>query len=186
MKKMMRFFSLLMAIALIITSLPDAMASDAVVTEIISEPIYQIDVAGDENIKAYMDAGIIPSSIPLSSCNEADLERAARAPTRVWNLANNGDRTSTYSMSSGVYSAYLYNSGPYDDIWHFVYPDQIQSFGIQCYQSDGTAWGREQSFTSDGQTHAFGIRVSNLNNYYFYYRSLRGLPISGSMRIVGQ
>ena len=153
-------------------------------TEIASKdseiPQYEITVSGQENINAYVKAGILNTSEGSAT---REMERGTAKPTSVWNLDNQGCRTTTYSMSTWIYSGYQYDSGSYKDIWHTIYPNQVQKMTIQCYKANGTAWGNGHVSDYSDEEYAYGIATGNGVKVYFTYTSTNGKLISGNMDI---
>lgn len=180
-KRSSRIFSLLLAMATILSSVSFASAAE-VPSANADKPKYEISVSGAENIAAYKEAGIIRSCDASPSALRTVEARAAK-PTSVWNLDTQGCRSTTYSMSTYIYSGYLYNSGSYSDIWHTFYPNQVQKMTVHCYKANGVEWGSGYTSDNTDEEFAYAIATSSSTNYYFTYGSTNGNYISGSMDI---
>ena len=149
------------------------------VAEETEDPLYEIAVSGEKNIDAYIKAGVIHTSAASQANGALVEERGVVKPTSVWNLYQQGCRSTTYSMSTWIYSNYQYDSGDYRDIWHTVYPNQVQKMTIQCYKANGTAWGDGHVSDYSDEEYAYGIATGNGVKVYFKYTSTNGKLISG-------
>ena len=182
MKNKLRLLALAMAVLSAIFVFPTAYASDKMEATS-DEPQYEIIISGEKNIAAYKAAGIIHTNTVSPQNSEIVAEMATGAPTKVWNLYTQGGRITTYSMSTWIYSAYLYDPADYGDIWQTVTPNQVQSMTIQCYKEDGTKWGNGNTRLNSDETYVYGIKGVRGERYYFTYTSVDKKQISGTLDI---
>lgn len=157
--------------------------SEEAMNENAEEPLYEIAVSGEKNIDAYIKAGVIHTNAASRANDPFVEERGVSKPTTVWNLYDQGCRSTTYSMSTSIYSSYQYDSGNYKDIWHTIYPNQVQKMTIECYKANGTAWGSGHVSDYSDEEYAYGIATGNGVKVYFKYISTNGKLISGNMDI---
>ncbi|EOD00491.1 hypothetical protein [Caldisalinibacter kiritimatiensis] len=151
-----------------------------------------IIIKGEENIKAYEEAGIIRTR-PHLRCISPELEgnqlsnndfsiQGTSIPTDIWDL-NQKSRDFTYSFRSYIYSNYKYKPCPDSisstgyAIYHMFEPDADQEMKVTTYDSDGS-YVTSTNLILDDKT-AYGLAVKN-EPHYFKYTSIKGTTISGT------
>lgn len=151
-----------------------------------------IIIKGEENIKAYEEAGII-RSVPRVRSKSFEIEGnqtsnsdfsivSTSIPTSTWDLKVRS-RDFTYSFMSHIYSNYRYLpardslSSTGFGIYHMFEPNSRQRMTIFCYDVDGD-YISGRTLTMDDVT-LYGLAVRN-KAHYFKYESPGGTRISGS------
>ncbi|QUI25025.1 hypothetical protein HZI73_23230 [Vallitalea pronyensis] len=161
-----------------------------------------IFVKGEENIKAYEEAGLIKKrpevSTPKILLNDqnwstnsminAGIEASIRGgsiPTSSWSIRGDGSRSFSYSMSSYIYSNYIYTdpepcliSSTGYAIYHYFEPDQVQQLKIYMYNEDGSLFTSMLLDNLDDVS-TLGMACEPDKSYYFKYKSDDGKSISG-------
>ncbi len=144
-----------------------------------------IIVKGEENIKAYEDAGIIkPSPERYEFLKLPEIgTMGTSVPTKTRDL-NDSSRYFSYSFSSYIYSDYKYLPCPDSlgstgyGIYHYFEPDASQKMRLSFYSSNGDFEFNSPILDLDDVT-AYGTAVKN-KAYYIKYTSTEGTRIRGT------
>lgn len=146
-----------------------------------------IVIKGEENIKAYEDAGFIRScdTVAYNGIERASVSRGTTIPTRVYNLVNNS-RNFSYSFMNYIYSNYLYKPAPDSlaasgyAIYHSFTPSASQSIGLDVYSNTNSL---ESSINEKIDAPTVIARAVKAGTHYIKYRSVSGKKISGSCTV---
>ncbi|QUI25024.1 hypothetical protein HZI73_23225 [Vallitalea pronyensis] len=165
-----------------------------------SDPTFII-VKGEENIRAYEEAGLIRKSPEvvtpkillkdqnhlisnLLTTNFDASVRGINIPTSTWAIRGDGSRSFSYSMSSYIYSSYIYTDPPTDlisstgyAIYHKFEPNQDQNLKVYMYKEDGSLYTSDTFYLDD--VLSWGVACQQDIGHYFKYKSVDGVRISG-------
>lgn len=146
-----------------------------------------IVIKGEENIKAYEEAGFIRKcdTVAYNGVERASVSRGTAIPTKVYNLVNNS-RNFSYSFANYIYSDYLYKPVPDSlassgyAIYHSFTPSASQSIGLDVYSNTNSL---ESSINEKIDAPTVIARAVKAGTHYIKYRSVSGKRISDSCTV---
>ena len=146
-----------------------------------------IVIKGEENIKAYEEAGLIKKcdTVMNDEIKQISSTRGTSMPTKVYNLVN-GSRNFSYSFTNYIYSNYLYKPAPDSlassgyAIYHSFTPSASQNIGLDVYSNTNSL---ESSINEKIDAPTVIARAVEAGTHYIKYRSVGGKKISGSCTV---
>lgn len=143
-----------------------------------------IIIKGEDNIKAYEDAGLIKkcNAVQADGADENIITRGTVIPSIVYNLSR-GAKIISWEFTNYMYSNYIYNPAPDSlsstgyGIYHRLNPNRSQVMTIEFYNTNNAREYRSTYTVDDVTTIGTAVKAKN---YYIKYISTDGVKIAGS------